>query len=171
MSELEAARAEAERMEEEAEAAHARIQMLEAELAAARAEAERMEEEAEAAHAHAQRAEDAAAALRAQLDQVRAAMNPPPLEPAPDPEPAQAPEPEPLGPRRQVPVWSDPTPIDLNEAGLGDLMMLPGIGRRPAERILAFRESQGGFRSIDDLFQISEIPRDRLTRIRPYVRV
>ena len=76
-----------------------------------------------------------------------------------------------MRPRKKVPVWSDPTPIDLNEASLDDLMMLPGIGRRPAERILAFRDRNGGFRSIDDLFQITEIPRDRLTRIRPYVRV
>ena len=70
-----------------------------------------------------------------------------------------------------MPFWADPRPIDLNTAELGDLLLLPGIGRRPAERIIEFREEHGGFRSVDDLFAISEIPKERLARIRPFVRV
>jgi competence protein ComEA len=68
-------------------------------------------------------------------------------------------------------VWADPRPIDLNTADLGDLLLLPGIGRRRAERILRARESRGGFRSVDDLFAIDEIPQDWLARLRKYVCV
>lgn len=74
-------------------------------------------------------------------------------------------------PRPLVPVWADPTPININTAGLEELMLLPGMGRRPAERIIAWREASGGFQTVDDLYAIKEIPKERIARIRPYIRV
>jgi DNA uptake protein ComE-like DNA-binding protein len=50
-------------------------------------------------------------------------------------------------------------------------MLLPGIGRRPAERIIEFRDRNNGLKTVDDLYSIDEIPKDRITRIRPHVRV
>jgi DNA uptake protein ComE-like DNA-binding protein len=50
-------------------------------------------------------------------------------------------------------------------------MLLPGIGRRPAERIIEFRTERGGLERVDDLLAIAEIPSDRIMRIRRYVSV
>jgi competence protein ComEA len=70
-----------------------------------------------------------------------------------------------------VPVWADSTPINLTPADLEELMLLPGIGRRPAEKIMEFRSANGGLKAVDDLYAIDEIPHDRINRIRPYVRI
>jgi competence protein ComEA len=89
----------------------------------------------------------------------------------PDPAPPAAPTPAPARPRPKVPVWADSTPINLNTADLEELMLLPGIGRRPAEKIMEFRAAKGGLKAVDDLYAIGEIPDDRINRIRPYVCV
>ena len=44
--------------------------------------------------------------------------------------------------------------IDINRAGSSELEKLPRIGPKTAERILAFRDAYGGFRSVNDLQQV-----------------
>lgn len=47
--------------------------------------------------------------------------------------------------------------VDINTAGLEELMTLPGIGEKRARAILAYREEHGPFRYVEDLIQVSGI--------------
>lgn len=51
----------------------------------------------------------------------------------------------------------DGYPVNINTAGVSELMTLPGIGESRAESIIAYREQNGGFTSIEDIMQISGI--------------
>ena len=42
--------------------------------------------------------------------------------------------------------------IDLNRADLYDLQRLPGIGEKRAQNIIAYRQENGPFQAIEDLF-------------------
>ncbi len=87
------------------------------------------------------------------------------------PEPEEGPRPLavklPSAPTGEPP----PGPLDLNRAGLDELMRLPGVGPALAARILAARESTGGFASVDDLLRVRGLGRSRLERLRPLVVV
>jgi competence protein ComEA len=61
-------------------------------------------------------------------------------------------------------------PIDLNRAGRGELLQLPGVGPTLADRIVDVRNNTGGFRSADDLRAVSGIGPARLEKLRPWVR-
>ncbi|MFQ5730955.1 MAG: ComEA family DNA-binding protein, partial [Planctomycetaceae bacterium] len=61
--------------------------------------------------------------------------------------------------------------IDLNTATHLELMQLEGIGEMLAERILADREQNGPFDSIDDLRRVKGIGPKTVEKLRPYVRV
>ena len=60
-------------------------------------------------------------------------------------------------------------PLDLNSARLEDLLELPGIGEKLAQRLVEYRKSHGGFRSVDDLRNVRGIGAKRMERLRPLV--
>jgi len=62
-------------------------------------------------------------------------------------------------------------PLDLNIAGVEELRLLPGIGPVKAEAILNYRESKGGFASVEELLEVSGIGERTLERIKEYVVV
>ena len=47
--------------------------------------------------------------------------------------------------------------MNLNTAGLEELMTLTGIGQTRAEAILAYREEEGDFRSPEDIMNVEGI--------------
>ncbi len=59
--------------------------------------------------------------------------------------------------------------VDLNAADAGTLATIPGIGPGLAERIVAFRTSNGPFASVDELLDVSGITDRRLDAMLPYV--
>ncbi len=60
-------------------------------------------------------------------------------------------------------------PIGINSASIEDLKALPGIGTELARRIVEYRQSNNGFRNIEELSMIKGIGKKRLERIRPFI--
>ena len=61
--------------------------------------------------------------------------------------------------------------IDLDTASRAELLQLPGVGPRTADRILEERDRRGGFSSIDELGEVPGIGEVTLERLREYLKV
>ncbi|MCX7868805.1 MAG: helix-hairpin-helix domain-containing protein, partial [Terrimicrobiaceae bacterium] len=48
-------------------------------------------------------------------------------------------------------------PLDINRASKEDLILIPGIGDKTAEKIIALRTQLGGFTHLEQLMQIKGI--------------
>lgn len=62
-------------------------------------------------------------------------------------------------------------PIDINTAGVDELMKVPGIGPKIARNIIEKRTQIGGFLSINQLTEVKRIGRVKLDKIRRYIAV
>jgi competence protein ComEA len=62
-------------------------------------------------------------------------------------------------------------PLNLNTATADQLDQLDGVGPATARKILAYRQSKGGFRSVAELDQVPGIGPQRLAALRDLVRV
>ncbi len=63
-----------------------------------------------------------------------------------------------------------PRVVNVNRAGISELVALPGIGPKLARRILDLRKRRGPFRTPEDLLEVKGIGPKKLERIRPYLR-
>lgn len=61
--------------------------------------------------------------------------------------------------------------IDLNAATREELMSVTGIGPSTADNILAYREENGRFNSVEDLLNVNRIGEKTLEKIRPFFMV
>ncbi|MFG0315265.1 MAG: ComEA family DNA-binding protein [Phycisphaerales bacterium] len=59
--------------------------------------------------------------------------------------------------------------INVNEAPLSELDLLPGIGPALGSRIIAYREEHGAFSEIGDLEKVSGIGPRTLDKLRPLI--
>jgi len=57
-------------------------------------------------------------------------------------------------------------PININTATIEQLTTLSGIGEKTAEKIIAYRQKNGNFTSVDDLTKVSGIGASKLDGIR-----
>ncbi len=84
-------------------------------------------------------------------------------------EPSPTPQPSPSPPSPTTPGPS--LRLNLNTATAEELEALPGIGPVLARRIVAYREQNGPFRSVDELLNVKGIGPAVLEKLRPYVYV
>ncbi len=64
------------------------------------------------------------------------------------------------------------TPLDINTATAAEFAaVMSGVGEKKAEAIVAFREANGNFESIEQLAQVKGIGDVLLTRNKPLLRV
>ena len=61
--------------------------------------------------------------------------------------------------------------VDLNLSSSIELETLPGIGKKLANRIVAYRSIHGVFQKVHDLLKVSGIGEKRLKRLEPFVKV
>lgn len=61
--------------------------------------------------------------------------------------------------------------VNLNKASKEELMQLPGIGEAKAEKIIEFRNENGGFTSIEDIMLISGIKEGLFNKVKDKICV
>jgi competence protein ComEA len=61
--------------------------------------------------------------------------------------------------------------LDLNRAGVGDLLLLPGVGPKLAARILEERDRRAGFAHVDQLAEVKGVGPKKLAQLRELVSV
>jgi len=63
------------------------------------------------------------------------------------------------------------TPVNINTAGVTELMQLPKVGAKTAERIVAYRKQHGGFKRPEELMNVKGIGEKSFAKLRPHLSV
>lgn len=61
--------------------------------------------------------------------------------------------------------------VNINTAGSGELMTLPGIGQTKAEAIISYREQNGPFLVPEDIKNVAGIKDNTFEKIKEYIKV
>lgn len=61
--------------------------------------------------------------------------------------------------------------VDVNKADTTELIALPGIGNKLAQRIIAFRNKLGGFYTVDQIGETYGLPDSTFQKLKPYLQV
>ena len=62
-------------------------------------------------------------------------------------------------------------PVNLNSATSAQLEALPGIGAKTAERIIDYRQKNGGFKKVEDLMNVRGVGEKNFLKLKPLITV
>ena len=62
-------------------------------------------------------------------------------------------------------------PVNLNTATADQLTTIPGIGPKMAERIIEYRQKNGGFKKVEDLMNVSGVGEKSFLKMKPLITV
>jgi competence protein ComEA len=62
-------------------------------------------------------------------------------------------------------------PLNLNTATVTQLEALPGVGMKVAERIVEYRQKNGGFKRVEDLMNVRGVGEKSFVKLKPMLTV
>jgi competence protein ComEA len=62
-------------------------------------------------------------------------------------------------------------PVNLNTATQSQIETLPGIGAKAAQRIIEYRQKNGGFKKIEDLMNVKGIGEKSFLKLKPLITI
>lgn len=68
-----------------------------------------------------------------------------------------------------IPKKTEDKKISINSADLNELMALPGIGEKTAMKIIEYRISNGGFKNIEDIKNVSGIKEKTFDKFKDFI--
>ena len=69
------------------------------------------------------------------------------------------------------PTAAAAAPVNLNTATADQLATIPGVGAKMAERIIDYRQKNGGFKKIEDLMNVSGVGETSFLKMKPLITV
>ena len=66
---------------------------------------------------------------------------------------------------------STSSPLNLNTASVTQLESLPGVGARTAERIVEYRQKNGGFKKVEELMNVQGVGEKSFLKLKPLITV
>jgi competence protein ComEA len=69
------------------------------------------------------------------------------------------------------PAAAAPAVVNLNSATATQIATLPGVGEKAAQRIVEYREKNGGFKKIEELMNVKGIGEKSFLKLKPLITV
>ena len=72
---------------------------------------------------------------------------------------------------KAAPTATATAPVNLNTATVEQLATIPGVGPKMAERIIDYRQKNGGFKKVEDLMNVSGVGEKSFLKMKPLITV